>query len=236
MIQILLAGLTLGFISSLHCVGMCGPLALALPVHQLRYWQKIFAHTLYNIGRVATYTILGLLFGSIGKGFYLAGWQQAFSVATGTTMLLFIVFYFGLKRKLKFKWIQSFNWSIQKSIGHFLQKQNYSSYFLLGSANGLLPCGMVYIALGAALLTGDAGNSALFMAAFGFATVPAMLLLASIGTSINIAIRNKIKKITPFVMATVAILLIARGLSLGIPYISPDIQPHYTTATPVYCH
>lgn len=236
MIQIILAGLTLGFISSLHCVGMCGPLALALPVHHLQYWQKIFAHVIYNIGRVTTYTFLGLLFGSIGKGFYLAGWQQAFSVAVGTTMLLFIVFYFGLKRKVKVKWVQDFNWAVQKTIGHFLQKHNYKGYFLLGSANGLLPCGMVYIALGAALLAGNVVNSALFMAAFGLATIPAMLLLSSIGTSINIAIRNKIKSITPFVMATVAVLLIVRGLSLGIPYISPDVQPHYTTSAPVYCH
>ncbi len=236
MIQLLLAGLALGFISSLHCVGMCGPLALALPVYQLPYQKKIMAHVVYNLGRVTTYALLGLLFGAIGKGFYLAGWQQAFSVATGTTMLLFIILYFGLKKEIRFKWIRDLNWEIQKSIGHFLQKRNYSSYFLLGSANGLLPCGMVYIAVGAALLTGDIGKSTLFMAAFGFATVPAMLLLAGIGTSISRAARNKIKRVTPFIMAAVAILLITRGMSLGIPFISPDIHPHAAADTPVLCH
>lgn len=234
MISIFFTGLALGFVSSLHCVGMCGPLALSLPIRQFGRWQKIFANVLYNLGRVATYTLLGLLFGLAGKGFYLVGWQQAFSLAIGVTMLSFIVVYFIGKRKLRYKWIQDLNWELQKTIGRFLQQQRYSNFFLLGLANGLLPCGMVYVALGAAMITGNTGHSTLFMAAFGFATIPAMLLLTIIGTSINIPIRNRIKKITPFVMAIVAMLLITRGLGFNSQIISSGLMLNNSKVIP--CH
>jgi uncharacterized protein len=235
MFQLLFAGLALGFISSMHCVGMCGPLALALPIDHLSFSNKIAATTLYHAGRIITYILLGILFGTVGKGFYLAGWQQAFSVATGIIMLLIIIFYFGLKKCFRLKWVENFNWTIQKSIGYFLSKRNYSSYFLLGFANGLLPCGMVYIAIGTALVTGDPLHSAIFMAGFGLATVPALLLLTGISKSLNAMVRNRIKRITPFIMALVATLLIVRGINTNISYPAP-LKQQQNLPSPVSCH
>ena len=78
-----LAAFLLGFLGSFHCIGMCGPIAIALPQHE---GQKNLIYTsalLYNIGRVITYSIIGLLFGTIGKGLFIGGFQQIVSIATG---------------------------------------------------------------------------------------------------------------------------------------------------------
>lgn len=213
--------MALGAAGSFHCVGMCGPLALALPVYHLSATQKVFAQLLYNTGRIFTYTLLGFLFGMAGKGFYLAGWQQVFSIATGSIMLLFAILYYVFKKSFQPKWLLNFNVFIQKKTSSFFRQKKIAGYLLPGMMNGLLPCGMVYVAVAAALTTGDAGMSALFMAGFGLATLPAMLLLGIIGSGISTSVRAGIKKFTPFIIIAVACLLILRGMNLGIPYISP---------------
>jgi uncharacterized protein len=222
-IPTILAGLSLGFAASFHCVGMCGPLALSLPVYHLQSTQKIIAHFLYNSGRVVTYSVLGLLLGILGKGFVAAGGQQLFSLITGSVMLSFTLLYFVWNQRFQPKWLQQFNVTIQKATVYFLQQKTNSSYFLLGTVNGLLPCGMVYMAIAAALVTGNAGLAALLMGSFGLATIPAMLLLGIVGSGINLSVRKKIKQSTPILMVLVSCLLLLRGMNLGIPFISPQI-------------
>lgn len=233
-VQTILAGLTLGFIGSFHCVGMCGPLALSLPVYHLQGIKKITAHLLYNTGRVFTYSLLGFVAGMAGQGFYAAGWQQLFSIATGCIMLLFALFHFVSKKNVQPGWLQQFNSYLQQAIGYFLRQQNKSGYFLLGTVNGLLPCGMVYVAIAAALVTGQALLSTLLMAGFGLATLPVMLLLGVAGSGISMGVRNKIKQLTPVVMILVSCLLILRGMNLGIPYISPELVSQ--TKEVIHCH
>ncbi len=233
-VQTILAGLTLGFIGSFHCVGMCGPLALSLPVYHLQGVKKITAHLLYNTGRVFTYSTIGFVAGLAGRGFYEAGWQQLFSIATGSIMLLFTLLYFVWKKNYQPGWLQQFNRKVQKGIAYFLQQKNNTGYFLLGSVNGFLPCGMVYMAIASALITGHAGMSALLMAGFGLATLPAMLLLGIAGSGINISIRKKMKQLTPVVIILVSCLLIMRGMNLGIPYISPELITQ--TKEVIHCH
>jgi sulfite exporter TauE/SafE len=232
--SVLIAGFTLGAFGSLHCVGMCGPLALALPVHHLSGAKKIIAATIYNLGRVLTYSILGLVMGFIGKGFFIAGWEQLFSITIGSTLLIFTILYFAGKKNYQPNWYRNFTHKLQYLISNLLNVKNYAGYFLIGIANGLLPCGLVYVAISTALVLGNELSSTLFMASFGLATVPAMLLLTVMGTKISLAVRNNMKRATPFVIVTVAILLILRGLSLDIPYISPALSQ--TGTEKVQCH
>jgi uncharacterized protein len=233
-IQTILAGLSLGFAGSFHCVGMCGPLALSLPVYHLQGIKKTVAHFLYNMGRVFTYSVLGFLFGMLGKGFAAAGWQQLFSIVTGSAMLILTLLYFVWKKNYQPKWLQQFNRTVQKNIAYFLQQKNNSGYFLLGTVNGLLPCGMVYMAIAAALVTGDVWQSTLLMGSFGLATLPAMLLLGIVGSGISISVRQKMKQVTPIVMILVSCLLILRGMNLGIPFISPQMATQAKEVIP--CH
>ncbi|MGZ4043606.1 MAG: sulfite exporter TauE/SafE family protein, partial [Bacteroidia bacterium] len=87
----IVAAISLGLLGSFHCIGMCGPIALALPVHQATVFRKVVAILLYNSGRIITYSLLGLLFGIIGQGFAVFGLQQVLSVSLGTLILLSII-------------------------------------------------------------------------------------------------------------------------------------------------
>jgi uncharacterized protein len=221
MSQAAIAGILLGLVSSFHCVGMCGPLALALPVHHLQKTQQAVAVLLYNIGRVITYSVLGGLFGWLGRGIYIAGFQQWFSITLGVVILAMSVLYYFLNRSYNPAWLRAFHGSIQRLMGRLLQSPRLHHYLLLGMSNGLLPCGLVYLAIAGSLSTTSIGESMLFMASFGTGTLPAMLLLSFFGFHVKLSLRQQMKKAVPFVIAGMAVLLILRGLNLGIPFISP---------------
>ena len=93
------------------------------------------------------------------------------------------------------------------------------------------------MALAGAISTGSVINSSLFMAAFGLGTLPVMWSLAFFGGFINSRIRQRIKKLYPYLMAGMAVLLILRGLGLDIPYISPSLNNDTsTTQQTIDCH
>lgn len=232
LVTTIIAGFTLGLFGSLHCVGMCGPLALALPAPFAKRNKQITSSLFYNTGRVVTYSLLGLLFGLIGKSFRLIGFQQLFSIIAGSSMMVLTVLYFVFKQSYQPRWFRDFTWKIQSFIAATLQKQSGS--FWVGMANGLLPCGMVYAAIAGALVSNSITNATVFMASFGLATVPALLLLMLFGSGIPLHIRFKLRKLTPLVMMVVAALLIFRGMNLGIPYISPEFHP--VVSETLHCH
>jgi sulfite exporter TauE/SafE len=219
--QAAIAGILLGLVSSFHCVGMCGPLALALPVHHLQKGQQAFAVLLYNLGRVITYTTLGGIFGWLGRGIYIAGFQQWFSIIMGVVILLLAFLYYFLNHTFSAAWLRSLHGGIQYIMGRLLQSPRLVHYLLLGMANGLLPCGLVYLAIAGSLSTTGIGESMVFMAAFGSGTLPAMLILSFFGVHIKLSLRQQMRKAVPFIIAGMAVLLILRGLNLGIPFVSP---------------
>jgi sulfite exporter TauE/SafE len=190
-------------------------------VHHLQKKQQAVAILLYNTGRIVTYAILGGLFGWLGRRIYIAGWQQWFSIALGILILLLVVVSYLLNRSFSPAWLRSFHHRIQNTMGRLLRAPRLYHYGLLGMANGLLPCGLVYLAIAGSLSTTSVGESVLFMASFGTGTLPAMLVLSFFGFHVKLSIRQQIKKAVPFIMAGMAILLILRGLNLGIPFVSP---------------
>ncbi len=223
----------LGFFGSFHCIGMCGPIALALPQHEGKSFLNISSALLYNIGRVITYSIIGVLFGILGKGIYMGGLQQGVSIATGIIIILFVAFPFLVPSKFKqFSVLQIP--MMRNAFSNAFKMKSMFAYIALGLINGLLPCGFVYMALSAAMLTGTAWNGSMFMFLFGLGTIPAMLSMSLMGSIINLNFRNKIKKAVPAISILVGIILILRGLNLGIPYVSPAMQ-HQKQETKVDC-
>lgn len=218
------AGLLLGAVSSFHCVGMCGPLALSLPVQHLPGRQQIAASFLYHAGRVLTYTTLGALFGWAGRRFYIAGFQQGLSITLGIVILLLAIATYFMNRSVSPKWIRRFHTQVLNWMSSLLQAPNLFHCLLLGMANGLLPCGMVYLAIAGALGTAGIGESMLFMAAFGLGTLPTMLALSYFGVQIKLSVRQQMKKAIPYFVTAMALLLILRGLNLGIPFVSPVME------------
>lgn len=230
----MITGLTLGMISSFHCVGMCGPLALSLPVQQLSVTWRRLAILIYHTGRILTYASLGLLVGLLGRRIYIAGFQQVLSLSLGIAILILLA-HQRLSRshsraRLEIKWTRG----LQQWIIRLWHSPSRSTFFWLGMANGLLPCGMVYLAIAGALSLPEPAEGALFMTLFGAGTLPALLLLSYTGHLISLSFRQQIKKAMPLFIAGMAILLILRGLNLGIPYISPALVSHPGQA--IDCH
>lgn len=220
----MLTALTIGLIGSFHCIGMCGPIALAMPVTENTRWGKIKSGIAYNGGRVFTYAVLGLVFGMLGKGLVLAGWQQAMTIAVGAIMILSVVLPLTLGKRLNPNgFIMRRIGFLKQRMAKLLNRKSLSGILMLGILNGFLPCGLVYIAVAGAIATGSAFEGAAFLAMFGVGTVPAMFALYYAGHSIPLNIRNKIRKAIPVLVILIGALFIIRGLDLGIPYLSPEM-------------
>ncbi|HEX5025630.1 MAG TPA: sulfite exporter TauE/SafE family protein, partial [Agriterribacter sp.] len=220
--------------SSLHCVGMCGPLALMLPVHHLTNVKRFTALLLYQLGRIVTYSLLGLVFGLAGRRIYIAGFQQWFSIGMGILIVVILIAYYGYHKNIQPPFVSKLNTRVQKFIIVILQSRKTTfSFLLLGMANGLLPCGMVYVAIAGALTTSAITNGVLLMAMFGAGTAPAMMMVSYLGTSPGTQLRHAFRKIIPIGVAVMAVFLILRGMNLGIPFVSPVLQSK--PGTPVEC-
>lgn len=212
----------LGLMSSLHCIGMCGPIALVLPLRRDRPVRRAFGIGLYHLGRIASYAALGLLFGGLGRGFYLAGLQQKMSLLAGVAMLALVIA--GERRISRFfgaRWTFGLS-QVKRRLGLQLKRPGLSSVFLMGVFNGLLPCGLVYAALFGAIATQHAIGGGFYMALFGVGTAPLLTAVVYGWDFATPYFRNKAQLALPYLLAGVALLFIVRGLGLGIPYLSPS--------------
>jgi sulfite exporter TauE/SafE len=231
---VLLSGLTLGAIGSLHCIGMCGPLSLALPMGHLTKGAKLFSLLAYQFGRIIIYSFFGLILGIAGRKIYIAGYQQWFSIILGIIISLLAILYF-MQRHSRAVNLFGGRLPIAKLVGYFFKNAKGPLGFLLfGMANGLLPCGMVYIALLTTLSFTEIGESVGFMAMFGAGTLPLMMLAAYAMQRLKWKNRVAVRQMIPYFIGILGILLILRGMNLGIPFISPAFPE--LPGRPVTCH
>lgn len=218
------AAIILGLASSLHCVGMCGPIALALPLNRKSESSKVLGLLSYNVGRILSYASLGLIFGALGKGLYIFTQQQWLSIGAGVLMLIMaflpgsIQFFSG-----KHRWFIRFQQSWKNVTAKFFKRNSLKSLFSIGILNGFLPCGMVYAALAGALASSSVLGGIYFMLFFGLGTVPLMFGLAYAGDLINLKQRLRFQKMIPIMLGLVGIMLIIRGLGLDLGHFSPSV-------------
>ncbi len=215
-------GFVVGLFGSLHCIGMCGPIVLALPVFGESQLKIFLGRILYNLGRVVTYALMGALFGLFGQRLVLFGLQQYLSIGFGIVILLYVF----TPRKIKAKAAETFVYRsstsfIKKQFSKLISNKSNSSLFTIGVLNGLLPCGFVYVGIAGSISTGSVLGGVLYMALFGLGTLPVMLATAVLGKVININIKKRINKLIPVFAVVLAVLFILRGMNLGIPFISP---------------
>lgn len=222
--ELIIAAISLGLLGSFHCIGMCGPIALALPVHHYAPVKKHVGIFLYNLGRIFTYTFLGVLFGLLGQSFFIGGFQQLLSIGLGILLLLSITL-FNLRIGNSFgNIIFRFINSIKKQLAYLFNKKKLPGLFLIGLLNGLLPCGLVYIGIAGSVASGHYLKGAMFMFFFGIGTFFVMYTVAFLGQFISLKFRNQVRQSMPYVVSLMAVLLILRGLNLGIPYLSPEFE------------
>lgn len=213
--------LLLGFVGSAHCAGMCGPLAMALPGTADARGQFVLGRLAYNGGRILTYVLLGALFGVIGQIFALAGLGRWVSLILGTVILLSLLFTSrfagGIPALPVVHWLKS-------ALAAVLRRHTLPSLFTLGLLNGLLPCGLVYFACAGATATSSLLSGMGYMLAFGLGTLPMMLGISLAGARVQFGLRLKLQRLIPVSLAIVGVLLLLRGMALGIPYLSPDLE------------
>lgn len=226
----------MGLVGNLHCLGMCGPLALAIPIKRHNPQARLFSVLLYNLGRILVYALFGAAFGLIGKAIKLSGFQQTMSIVLGAVIVLSILFPLFTKGSNILKTSAFSGLGKLKSMFRFLLKtRSYSSIFILGVLNGLLPCGLVYMALAGAIVSGTWQMGALYMALFGLGTLPVMFTLPYLGQLLSENLKRRFRKLVPITMLLFGLLLILRGSNLGIPYLSPKIDSQQPL-TEVKCH
>ena len=212
-----------GLISSFHCIGMCGPIAMMLPVDRNNQAKKVTQILTYQIGRLTAYASIGLIFGLLGRGLYLAGFQQKMSIFIGVAMIAVILIPEKVFAKYNFsKPVFKLISKIKATLGSQFKNKSYKSLFTIGLLNGFLPCGMVYVALFGAIAMQNEYYGALYMMLFGLGTVPMMSSVVYLNSFLTISMRNKIQKFIPFAAIIIGVLFILRGLGLGIPYVSPS--------------
>ena len=225
-----------GLISSFHCVGMCGPIAMMLPVDRSNEAKKITQIITYHIGKLTAYGTLGLIFGLLGRSFYLAGMQQQLSIIVGILMILVAVIPEKVFAKYNFsKPVYRVITKVKSSLGQQFKNKSYKSLFTIGLLNGFLPCGMVYVALFGAIAMQNVSLGIAYMILFGIGTIPMMVAVVYASGLISFSFRGTIQKAIPLVAVIIGMLFIIRGLGLDIPYLSPSnmslfVQPE------VNCH
>jgi uncharacterized protein len=225
-----------GLISSLHCIGMCGPIAMMLPVERNNPAKKVTQIITYHLGRLTAYATIGLLFGLLGRGLFLAGLQQKLSLFIGFAMIFTILIpnnkiaIYTLQKPI-FKIISK----IKTQLGAQFKNKSYQSLFTIGLLNGFLPCGMVYVALFGAIAMQSAVFGVLYMILFGLGTVPLLSSMVYLQSFFSIRTRNSIQKLIPVIGILIGVLFILRGLGLDIPYISPSNISLFVQSSPK-CH
>lgn len=223
----------LGVLGSLHCLGMCGPIVLTLPVYNHQTFKLISSRLLYNSGRILAYGLLGIMIGLVGEGIALTGFQQKVSILAGGLIIIFSVFSMQhITRKFNLGALRISS-LIKKTLGKFLRNRGIFASLVVGFTNGFLPCGLVYLAVGGALATGSWETGLLYMVIFGAGTSIAMFTFGIAGNFLGLKVRTSFNKLIPYVAVFMGILLILRGLNLGIPYVSPMIDE---TGGAAVCH
>ncbi|MEO1434177.1 MAG: sulfite exporter TauE/SafE family protein [Bacteroidota bacterium] len=221
---------TLGLMGSTHCVGMCGPIAMALPGEEHRLWRMIQ----YNLGRLTTYVLLGLLMGILGTAVSFSGYQSIFSIAMGIVLLIAAFLAGNLEAKwLVNGWLSGFYQWIQRRISRLFQSKQLPSHLAIGFFNGFLPCGLVYFALAGALTMPNLASGMLFMLFFGLGTFPLMLLAGVAKNAIPMHWRMRLRKLVPVFLAGFAILLVLRGVGVEVP---EELVFWEAINNPTFCH
>jgi uncharacterized protein len=212
---------TTGLLMSLgHCLGMCGPIVGAFAVAQggleRSRWRLLAPLLVFQAGRVSSYAGIGVAVGALGSAAALAGDPRAaMGVVSTLAAAAMLVAGCGLLGLLPFERLLgagAAGGAVSRAMAGLLRGRGWSSRYLLGVANGFLPCGPVVAAAIAAASTGSAAGGALAMAVYGGGTVPALTLLGLGAGSLGSRLRQRLYRLGAATLLLVGVQLLLRGL------------------------
>jgi uncharacterized protein len=201
----------LGLFGSLHCLGMCSPLVMAVTSIRTPYFGN---RLLYNAMRIASYGIQGAIISVFGSLFNFSQFQVAFSVALGSVLIL--LGFAGIthfKIPLVSKAMQKFTTLIKFLFTSALSKKTMLSIGITGFLNGLLPCGLTYLALSYCVILPKSYQGFFFMLFFGLGTMPVMLGFTTLMLGAIKIPTIRFQKLTQVFLIMVGLLLVYRSLS-----------------------
>jgi sulfite exporter TauE/SafE len=215
---------------------MCGPIAMMLPVDHKNPSKKALQVLIYHMGRLTSYGILGLAFGLLGRGFYMAGIQQQLSIAVGVGMIVLAVVPEKILANYNFsKPVYRLIAKIKSSLGAQFKRKTPDALFTIGLFNGLLPCGLVYAALFGAIAMQNVSMGIAYMILYGFGTIPMMSAVVYVSSLLSMPFRSQLQKAVPIVTVVIGVLFVLRGMGLDIAYISPSTMNLFVQAN-ANCH
>ncbi len=228
--------LVLGLLGSLHCLGMCGPIAFMLPVDRKRHANGAFQLLLYHSGRLLAYGSIGLLFGILGRSFQLFGLQQKLSIIVGILMIALVLLPTRILNRFKVSQpIYRMVNKLKQAIGANFKRKTPDAFLTLGVLNGFLPCGLVYMAVMGAVAMADPWLGFGYMLIFGAGTIPLMTGAVYASGLLKSSFKSSLTRLIPVFVVIIGVLFILRGMGLGIPYISPKPSSH-VASTSIECH
>jgi sulfite exporter TauE/SafE len=209
---------------------------MMLPVDRTNEAKKVLQILTYHFGKIIAYGSIGLVFGLLGKSFYLAGWQQQMSIILGVLMIVVAIVPEKVFARYNFsKPVYKIISNVKSKLGQQFKSKSYSSLFTIGLLNGFLPCGMVYVAIFGAIAMQSVSLGVAYMLLFGVGTIPMLTLVVYLSQLLTFSSRNALQKGIPIVTIVIGILFIIRGLGLDIPYVSPSNLSLFVQAN-ANCH
>jgi len=212
--------LLMGFTGSLHCAGMCGPIVWVMPFQQYSGLKKIIAIGLYHLGRISVYAFLAFILHSFRYLFDPKA-QQYFSISLGCILLFAGIWSFipGHATALKLPWAGI----VKRKLSHVIGKPGLGTIATAGVLNGLLPCGLVYMALSTTLTASSSLQAAAIMYIFGIGTLPMLVGITLLKNRLSFLRINHFRRLVPVIIFSFGCLFMLRGMNLGIPYLSPKV-------------
>lgn len=205
----------MGMAGSLHCAGMCSPLAFA--VTNLRS-PAMTNRILYNLGRITMYGVLGAITGAIGYFSPFSKYQNILSIILGSVLIIMaIIGITGTRVPIITNLLVRLTGILKASFSKYIGHKRTGTLLLLGALNGLLPCGLTFLALSFCITLTVPLEGFIYMFVFGAGTLPVMLGLVSIADIVRNKMHWQINKVTTGLMILSGILLIARVFLVHLP-------------------
>jgi len=203
-----------GLAGSLHCVGMCGPFALALGSGE----RRLRSSMLYNLGRVGTLLGLGALSGGLGAAVVASGPAalagRALAIVAGVCMMVIALETLGVASVIGPRAAALAQVTVGRALAVVLRSHSPAAPLAFGALNALLPCHLIYAFVAQAAATGSAAGGTAVMAAFGAGTVPAMLGIGVGGRLLTAKWRRMLGPVAGILVLAFALFTIGRGLGV----------------------
>lgn len=193
----------IGLAGSLHCIGMCNPLVMAVSGSGKK---AVYRNLAYNVGRIVTYSLLGAVVSFLGMGLSIAGMQHGISIIAGIAILVIAI------ANIRVKTPSFISQKIVRLVSSIRSKFHLSPV-IMGMVNGLIPCGMTLVALGYCITLEWPFDGFMAMVFFGLGTMPAMFGISSILKKVIVKLKVSYQGIQTTLLILSGVILIGRGVA-----------------------